>query len=88
MKYFDIDPFFTIVEGKTTLDFVADHEDTIRVYANDILVFSGRLRELVYRIYITDEGSCELNFRKVLKLHINGNVLYERIHKAFNKRKE
>lgn len=88
MRHFELDPFFTIVEGKLTLDFVADHEDAIRVYVNNVLVFAGRLRELIYRIYITGENLCELNFKKVLKLHIDGNALYGRIHKAFNNRKE
>ena len=84
----DLDPFFTLHEGKITLDFIIDHEDIIRIYANDILVFIGRLRELVYRIYLTGENLCELNFKKVLKLNIDGNALYGRIHKAFNNRKE
>ena len=87
MKRFDLDPFLTIREGRITLDFVFDHEDVIRVYVNDILAFNGRLRELIYRIYITGENRCELNFKKVLKLHLDGNALYERVYKAF-KRKE
>ena len=88
MNYLETNPFLTINEGKLTLDFVSDHEDVIRVYANDVLAFNGRLRELIYRIYITGENLCELNFKKVLKLNIDGNALYGRIHKAFNNRKE
>ena len=88
MPRYDLDPFLTITEGKITLDFIIDHEDIIRIYANDILVFIGRLRELVYRIYLTGENHCELNFKKVLKLQQDGNALNERIHKAYNERKK
>lgn len=88
MSRYDLDPFLIIHEGKITLDFVIDHEDVIRVYANDILVFIGRLRELVYRIYLTGENRCELNFKKVLKLQQDGNALNECIHKAYNERKK
>lgn len=87
MKYLEVDPFLTITEGKITLDFVFDHEDAIRVYANDILVFRGRYRELIYRIYITGANTCELNFKRTLKLHQDGNALNERIHKALLKMK-
>ena len=84
-------PFLTVHEGKITLDFFADRtdrEDVICVYANDVLAFVGRLRDFVYRIHITGENLCELNFKKVLELNIDGNALYGRIHKAFNNRKE
>lgn len=88
MSRYDLDPFFTLREGKITIDFVADHEDVIRVYANDILVFRGRYRELIYRIYITGANTCEFNFKRTLKLHQDGNALNERIHKAYNERKK
>lgn len=84
-------PFLTVQEGKIILDFVAvpsDHEDAIRIYVNDVLAFNGRLRDFIYRIYLTGENRCELNFKKVLKLNLDGNALYGRIHKAFNNRKE
>ena len=87
MRYYD-DPFLTIHEGRITLNFVSDHDDVVRVYANNVLVFNGRLRELIYRIYITGEKTCELNFKRTLKLHQDGNALYERVYKAFNNRKE
>ena len=63
MKYYDLDPFLTIQEGRNTLDFTYDREDIIRVYVNNVLAFNGRLRELVYRIYLTGENRCELNFK-------------------------
>lgn len=85
MRYYD-DPFLTIQEGRITIDFVSDHEDIIRIYANNVLAFNGRLRELIYRIYITGEKTCELNFKRTLKLHLNGNALYECVYKAYKER--
>ena len=89
MKYYDLDPFLTIQEGRVTLDFTYDREDVIHVYVNNVLAFNGRLRELIYRIYITGEKTCELNFKRTLKLHQDGNALYERVYKLLQiKRKE
>lgn len=87
MKHLDLDPFLTIFEGKNAIDFVADKENVVRVYANGALVFAGRLRDLIYRIHITSANHCELNLRKVLALNIDGNALYGRIHKALQQQK-
>ena len=84
------DPFLTIKENGVTLDFLFDSlvDDIIHVFANDQLVFKGRYNELVYRIYILEKNLCELNFKKVLQLHINGDVLNQRLYFFVQKRKE
>ena len=89
MSRYDLDPFLTITEGKLIVDFVLDAfvDKLIHVYVNDVLVFKGRYNELVYRIYITGENHCELNFKKVLQLHINGDVLNQRLHSFIQKKK-
>lgn len=84
------DPFLTIHEGKITLDFIFDAlvNGVILVYVNNILVFKGRYNELVYRIYVLGKNLCTLNFKKVLQLHIDGDVLNQRLHSFVQKRKE
>lgn len=89
MSRYDLDPFFTITEGKMIIDFVFEElvNEVILVYVNDILVFKGRYNELVYRIYVLEKNLCELNFKKVIQLHLDGDVLNQRLHSFVQKKK-
>jgi len=84
------DPFLTIKENGVILDFLFDElvDDIIHVLVNDRLVFKGRYNELIYRIYILEKNLCELNFKKVILLHLNGDELSKRLYFFVKKRKE